>query len=190
MNVVDRKNRTRKKSALLHVEHQDLNIRNVALGCVQHHDDDYLFHQGITFQRMCVELAVDARSYCQIESPHQSAFLGHIVIELLLDSILCERDTQLLDRYYDCLASLNPDTVQSAASLVCQRPVSNLTTLIAKFLEVRFLKDYETDEGLLRRLNGVMQRVGLPPLPERTVEWLPSARQKVRQACDHLLAHA
>ncbi len=187
MNVVDRKNRPRKKSAATLIGHEDPTIAAIAKGCVQHHDDDFLFHAGPTFQRLNAELAIECRTEHGIAASHQAGFLGHIIIELLLDAVLCERDPLLLDRYYQTLKDVGSVAIQSATTLICPRPVTSLATLIDRFIEVRFLADYARDDGLLMRLNGVMKRVGLPELPSQIVNWFPSVRYRVRIVADELL---
>jgi len=49
------------------------------------------------------------------------------------------------------------------------------------------LYDYLEDAKLLGRLNRVMQRVQLPPLPEGFVDILPAARHAVAQRRQELL---
>jgi hypothetical protein len=188
MNVVDRKNRSRKRSALLVTENEEPRIAAVAKGCVQHHDDDQLFHQGPTFLRLSTELAIESRSDYGVDPTYQAGFLGHIVVELVLDTILCERHPGILDRFYEVFDNVDAELVQTAASLICPKPVTTLADLIKRFVKARFLEDYLNDEGLLRRLSGVMTRVQLPKLPETLTDWLPSVRYRVRAAADELLA--
>ena len=187
MSVIDRKNRARRQFALPVTEDENPIHRAFARGCVQHHDDDRWFHMGEKFNLMCAEFAVELRDWLGEGMGHQSSFLGHISIELLLDSVLCERDSTLLDRYYDLLSSLDAEQMQAAANKICRKPVTVLTMLVPRFVNERFLADYYDDKLLLYRLNGVMKRVKLPQLPDRTSEWLSSARIRVRDAADELL---
>jgi hypothetical protein len=50
------------------------------------------------------------------------------------------------------------------------------------------LWDYADDGKLWRRLNQVMRRVGLPPLPESIRDLLPEARRLVASRAVELLA--
>lgn len=188
MNVVDRKNRARKKSALLVFDNEDARIAAVARGCVQHHDDDQLFHQGPVFLKLSTQLAIESRSEYGVDPSYQAGFLGHIIVELVLDTILCERFPGILDQFYDVFDSVDVELVQTATSLICPRPVTTLAELIPKFVKARFIEDYLSDEGLLRRLSGVMSRVGLPKLSESLTAWFPSVRYRVRAVTDELLA--
>jgi len=55
------------------------------------------------------------------------------------------------------------------------------------FRQKQFLRDYFDDRRLLVRLNQVLERVKLSPLPDRAEELLAAAREIVRQRADDLL---
>ena len=187
MSVIDRKNRARRQFAVQAAEDDDPVVSAFARGCIQHHDDDRWFHMGDQFNLMCTQFAVELREVVGPGMGHQCSFVGHISVELLLDSVLCERDPTLLDRYYDNLKSLDTERLQEAANKICRKPVTLLTALVPRFIEERFLADYYDDSLLLMRLNGVMKRVKLPPLPGGVADWLARARQEVQKHADELL---
>jgi hypothetical protein len=62
---------------------------------------------------------------------------------------------------------------------MANRPTERLAWLIARFCQQRILWDYLEDGKLLGRLNQVMRRVMLLPLPDHFQELFPAARQKV-----------
>ena len=59
--------------------------------------------------------------------------------------------------------------------------------MISRFREVRILWDYQEDGKLMGRVDQVMRRVGLDPLPARFGEILPEARCRVTERKDELL---
>ena len=59
--------------------------------------------------------------------------------------------------------------------------------MIDRFVEIEFLYDYLDYEKMLMRLNQVMNRVGLPPLPATIVGWLPEAQDLVESRRRQLL---
>lgn len=188
MSVVDRKNRARRQFAEPVVEHSDPQVSSFAAGVIRHHDDDHWFHQQSAFVTLSTQFAVELRELLEKGMGHQAGFVGHIAVELLLDADLASRHPDLLDQYYDCLKSLDAEAVQSAASSICKRPVTLLTTLLPRFISEGFLYDYLHDDKLLYRLNGVMRRVKLPQLPETVIAWLATARTRVAEHADELLA--
>lgn len=187
MNVIDRKNRARRQRAEPVTAHADDDLAEFARGVVQHHHDDHWFHMGESFLRLSAHFSSQLRHFLDSDLGHQAAFVGHISVELLLDAELMARNPQLLSNYYATLYTLDPGKLQQAASIICPRPVTQLTTLVPRFIDERFLEDYATDLGMWRRLNGVMRRVGLPALPESVVEWLSSSRFAVAEHADRLL---
>ena len=116
------------------------------------------------------------------------SFLGHILVELLLDSTLIEDRPAVLDRYYAVMDSLDPYFVNQAVNRMATGQTGMLAIFIPRFSEERFLYDYAEDAKLLFRLNNVMRRVRLPSLPEALAEFFPEARRLVRQRSAELLA--
>ncbi len=187
MSVVDRRNRARSQAAERILEDEDPRVVSLARGVMQHHYDDRWFHQTEHFAMLSARFAVELRKLLVGESGHQAGFVGHIVVELLLDSVLSDDNPDYLMGYYAAIESLDVQFVQSIANRVCTKPFDALGILIPRFVQERFLADYTADDRLWMRLNHVMRRVGLPPLPESVVMWLASARVRVREAAHELL---
>ncbi len=152
---------------------------------MQHHEDDRWFHQTEAFALLSTRFAVELREHVLVS--HQAGFLGHIAVELLLDSVLIEDVPARLDAYYNALTQLDPQVIEALAQRLLPRPVERLGLLVPRFIAERFLADYADDGPLWRRLNHVMRRVGLAPLPESVIPWLATARTRVREAADQLL---
>lgn len=187
MSVIDRRNRARSQAAERVLDDQDPRVVSLARGVMQHHHDDRWFHQTEHFAMLSTRFAVELRQLLAGESGHQAGFVGHIVVELLLDSVLSDDNPDYLMHYYEAIESLDVELVQDAANRVCTKPFDALGILIPRFVQERFLADYTADDRLWMRLNHVMKRVGLPPLPSSVVSWLADARLRVREAASDLL---
>lgn len=187
MSVIDRKNRARRQFAEPIADDEDPDIAAFARGVMRHHDDDRWFHSGRTFVEMSTEFAVEIRQQLDPDLGHQAGFMGHISVELLLDSVLIERHEGLIEEYYQVLSDVDHDKLQAAANKICRKPVSHLVMLVPRFIQERFLADYVDDTLLLKRLNGVMKRVGLPQMPPQISDWLATARPRVQAKADELL---
>jgi hypothetical protein len=187
MSVVDRRNRARSQRAELVLDDADTRVVSLAKGVMRHHHDDRWFHQTEPFAVLSTGFAVELRALLIEQSGHQAGFVGHIVVELLLDSVLSDDNPDYLMGYYAAIESLDVRLVQEAANRVCTKPFDALAMLIPRFLHERFLADYTADDRLWMRLNHVMRRVGLPPLPESVISWLADARVRVREAATDLL---
>jgi hypothetical protein len=114
--------------------------------------------------------------------------LGHILIEILLDSILIEENPGLLDAYYRVMSEVDAKIVEDAVNQMATSRTERLSLFIPAFTRERFLCDYSDDARLLRRLNQVMRRVGLAVLPEKFLEVLPDARRDTAERRDDLLS--
>jgi hypothetical protein len=187
LNVVDRKMRLRSRTAVQFVEHGDPVVAALARGIVQHHADDDWFHQNAAFAELSWSFTVEVRDRLPKDDGFRPSFVGHILVELLLDATLAEDDPRRLDDYYDALSQLDTVATQGAINALATRTSDRIALLIPRFLSERFLYDYLDDGKLLTRLNHVMRRVGLPLLPEELREFLPQARAAVRAKQGQLL---
>jgi hypothetical protein len=186
LNVVDRKCRARAKFAAPFTTHEDPRRAALAKGIVQHHYDDGWFHQTEAFGRLQLEFTKRFREALPGDISMRPGFLGHILVELLLDAVLMERDTTVLDAYYDALDRLNVELVGEWVSAMATIPATGLPYLIGRFREVRFLYDYLDDAKLLSRINGVLQRVRLAELPPTIESLIRDARVDVRREASGL----
>ena len=188
LSILNRRVRARSKYAAPFLGDDDERVAQIAQGVTQHHDDDRWFHQTAVFVELNFEFTARLRELMPDDDGLRPRFLGHILIELLLDAELIQEDRSQLDRYYESMRSLDFDFVESAVSQMTNAPATNLRTLIPRFCDERFLYDYGDDGKLLRRLNQVMRRVKLAPLPDTVVHFFPEARQRVAANRAALLA--
>ncbi|MDZ4689269.1 MAG: hypothetical protein SH850_29690 [Planctomycetaceae bacterium] len=187
LSVVDRKLRLRPKLLEPHCESEDAVVRELALGAMRHLDDDGWFHVTRGFAETTAELGLLFRERLRGSDGFRCGFLGHIVTELLLDAALIERDPVQLDVYYEQMATVDPHVVAVAVELMAGRPAEHLAEFVTLYLRERILWDYRTDEDLLRRLNQVLRRVKLSPLPAEAAGWLSEARVRVTERLPELL---
>jgi len=187
LSVVDRKVRVRSRSATAMLENPDVATRQIASGILQHLADDQWFHQTRVFAETSLQFAVELRDRLPGDEGFRPSFLGHILVEVLIDATLIQRDRSLADRYYDAMDQVSAAKVQQVVNAIAKVQTGRLDEWIARFRQVKFLYDYLDDAKLLFRMEQVMSRVGLPPLGEHLVVWLPSARRIVADRCDQLL---
>ena len=187
LNVIDRKMRLRAKTAALFVADADPCLAALAQGVVQHHHDDEWFHQTAAFSELSLAFTLEIRDHLPPDDGFRPSFLGHILVELLLDAALTEEAPARLDNYYQALAQLDPEVVQNIINRLATRTSDRIAWLVPRFCAERFLADYAGDASLLVRLNHVMRRVGLPPLPADLAALLPAMRARVRQRQNELL---
>jgi len=187
LSVADRKVRVRAALIEPFLLNDGSPPAEVAAGAWQHLDDDRWFHQTRAFAEISATLAVRFREALAPDESLRAGFLGHIVTELLIDAELIERHPGLIERYYEVLGRIEPLAVQQAVNAMSKQPTENLAPLMSRFIEERFLPDYLSDERLLHRLNQVLRRVKLPPLPAQATSVLSLSRPLIRDRLRELL---
>ncbi len=179
LTVADRKLRIRRKQIEPFMEDTDVRVAAVARGMMQHLRDDARFHASRAFAELSLALTVAVRDALQCERGFRPSFLGHLLVELLLDASLVAEDAKRLETYYAVLESVDAAAVEAAVNRMAPRPTDRLAPMILKFRRERILGDYLDDARLMVRLDQVMRRVKLPQLPEDFRHILPDARRQV-----------
>ena len=188
LGAVDRKCRVREKRAAEFVDDPDPFVAEVARGVVQHHQDDHWFHQTRAFTELNLEFSQELREVLQDTAGHRASLLGHVLVELLLDACLIEKNPGKLDCYYRQVESVNSVALQNAINRFAAKSTDQLTVYIDDYLQSRFLFDYLEDNTLTDRLNSILARVKLPALANELNSWLPTARRRVYDQCNWLVA--
>jgi hypothetical protein len=187
LSVVDRRVRARSQRAATLTEDSDPQVAAVARGICQHHQDDAWFHETRAFGELSWRFAAAVRDALPPDDSLRPNFLGHVLVELLLDDTLIRQEPERLDRYYAAMESLDPRVVEAAVNRIALRPTDRLATFVSFFCRERFLWDYAEDGKLLFRLNQVMCRVQLPPVPDEFRDVLSAARGQVAERVEELL---
>jgi hypothetical protein len=91
--------------------------------------------------------------------------------ELLLDASIETDQPGTMERYYQAIEFVPATLLESTVNAIASRPIDDLARFMNKYLSSRFLFDYMTDDGLMHRMNGILQRVTLEPIPE-ACQWI------------------
>lgn len=162
-------------------------VRAIAQGIAQHHEDDAWFHSTPAFAELSANLSRVVREALGADEGLRSWFLGHLLVELLLDAALIYAQPQRLEAYYAALADVDPELVQRAVNLIAPRQAERLAAFVTVFLRERFLFDYLHDGKLAFRIEQVLRRAGLPPAGPPLLDLLPVARSLVSQRATDLV---
>jgi hypothetical protein len=187
LSVVDRQVRMRPKIVEPWLDHADPLTAEVAAGIQQHLYDDGWFHTTRGFAEVTAELGRKFRDAIGPDDGFRCGFLGHIVTEMLIDSVLIDAAPQRLDEYYATLARVDPRLIERTVNGISPTPARHLAEFIALFLRERILVDYQDASRLLLRLNQVLRRVKLLPLPERASCVLDAGRDLIGSRLRDLL---
>lgn len=161
----------------------------IAAGILQHLADDDLFHGSAAFIQVSAKLSTMFKSALPVDDGYRPSFLGHIATEMILDGILISSDSSGLNAYYNALLEIDPAVVLQSVNEMTRDPATRLAELIPLFHREQFLWDYQDPERLLYRLNQVLRRVKLSPLPAETKQVLADAQPVVENWSDQLLPY-
>ncbi len=171
LNAADRKTRLRREQVLPWADGSGSPTDRFAAGILRHLEDDDWFHATPAFEHVAGELKNRFREHLKKtnENP-RAAFLGHIAAELLLDGVLIAKNPQRLPDYYTALGAVKPAWIAETVARIAGREPASLAWFVERFLEARFLFDYLEAPKLLFRLNQVVRRIKLRPLPLSTAQ--------------------
>lgn len=187
LSAADRRVRLRPKLVAPWLVHDDADLAELAAGFQQHLDDDAWFHSSRGFAEVTSELAAMFRAAVGSGDGFRCGFLGHIVTEMLIDAVLIDERPECLDDYYRALAAVQPHVVESTINRMSPVPTDALASFIWMFRHARILADYRDSERLWVRLNQVLRRVKLTPLPDAAIAVLDDGRRLIDARLSDLL---
>ncbi len=187
LGAIHRRIRIRRQQASLFLQDVDPWVREVAAGIVRHHEDDQSFHGQLAFLELSTKFSLELRELMADRKGLRAGFLGHILVELLLDACLIERHPQGAAPYYDAVEAVDPQVLEAVVSRIAEQNVARIAEFHQVFLRIRFLEDYLRDAALVLRVNQVLTRVKLETAPTpMLLDWLPHARMRVARRVSEL----
>lgn len=165
-------------------------------GIHQHFKDDREFHQRSSFHALNREVAALLRKRYpdRVEAPRterlRAVFVGHILVELLLDGVFMEAFPDAIHRYYDSLGQVQPQAVEDYVGTLAPVPPERLGELVQGFQRYQFLRTYVDDGEVALRLGQVCRRAGVAPLPDDFEQVIAPVRKRVHQERAALLPDA
>jgi hypothetical protein len=187
LSLIDRKIRARRRGLLPHLDSPNPMVREVATGILAHIDDDQWFHTTESFVELNLFLAMQLREILPGDEGFRPMFVGHILIEVMLDGFWIAEDRSHAELYYESIEALDAVEFERAVNVITGKPTDQLVGVMARYVEAKFLYDYLDPTKLLFRLNQVMSRVGLALLPDSMVPWIEKAEAQVRSRRERLL---
>ena len=189
LSAVDRRCRVRAAKVEAYLVDAPLTAsqRAVATGLQQHLADDHWFHGTEAFLSCSSTLARKLRAALPDDETHRVGFLGHILVELMLDGWIERSAPGTVDRFYAALSGVSTELMTRVVNACASRPTTRIAEVWPGFLRERFIADYVSDAGLRRRVNQVLRRVRLPQLAESIEPVLADCRQTVEANAEDLL---
>jgi hypothetical protein len=187
LSAADRRVRLRPKHVEPWRDDADPRLAELAAGVCQHLHDDGWFHATRGFAEVTAELAQMFRQAIGSGDGFRCGFLGHIVTEMLIDAVLIDEAPERLTEYYAALDTVEPELVEQSVNRMSAVPTERLAVFVRLFQRERILFDYRQSSRLWVRLNQVLRRVKLMPLPDTAIRVLDDGRQLIRERLPDLL---
>jgi hypothetical protein len=181
LGMMERKNKFRraKVTSFLQWNESTDNSTVLAQGILKHLADDDAFHGSIAFMETSLAVSRWVTEAVPSENINRPAFVGHILVELLLDATIEMDNPGTLDRYYAAMAAISARELEDSVNHLATKPTTQVPTFLQRYLGERFLFDYLRDDRLLVRMNGILHRVGLDPLPMTILPTFAVSRELV-----------
>jgi len=187
LSVADRKVRLRPRLLEPWLKNEEEIQCQVAAGTLRHLNDDDWFHATRGFVEVTGELTARFRRRLGASEDYHCGFLGHVGMELLLDGVLMELYPERFEHYWHVLSTIDSARIEYAVNRMAKVPAERLAWFVDLYRREQFLRSYESDDTLLGRLNQVLSRVKLTPIPADTVDVVADGRILVTQRLHDLL---
>ena len=187
LSVADRKVRLRPRQLDPWLDSSDEIQAAVAGGAMRHLIDDEWFHSTRGFVEVTSELSQLFREQLGPDNQYHCGFMGHVGMELLLDGVLMEIYPERFEDYWKQLQTVDPIQIELNVNRMARLPTERLAWFIDLYRREQFLRGYANDRSLLHRLNQVLLRVKLSPIPEETERVISVGRRLVRHRLRDLL---
>lgn len=187
LSAADRKVRLRPRLLEPWLNSDDDVQSAVAAGALQHLNDDDWFHATRGFVEVTAELTRLFREQLGADEKFHCGFLGHVGMELILDGVLLVRYRTEFEDYWRLLDAIDPIRIENAVNRMARIPTERLAWFIEIYRREQFLRGYESDKTLLLRLNQVLMRVKLSPIPSDASEVIAVGRELVQRKLRDLL---
>ena len=109
---------------------------------MRHHHDDAWFHRTRAFAELSWQFTASLRDRLSHDDGLRPSFLGHILVELLLDAALIQAQPHRLGAIIETLDRLDADLIAWVVNQMAPRPAAQLAAFITRFSAERFLYDY------------------------------------------------
>ncbi len=148
-----------KKTKLFESEKIQNSILN---GWKRHLEVDRLFHGSAFFKHHQHQIKLVIRDSIK-ESPVKPFFLGHISLELMLDSLLILKDVIEVEEFYRKLDGVSSESINLFLSLNGISDLEQFNNFFERFKKEKYVYNYAKDEQITYALKQICKRLWKDP---------------------------
>jgi len=136
---------------------EQLSIYN---GALRHFHVDRIFHSSDFFHKETQLISRLLKAEFKDPPIHRGFFIGHILLELVMDRILVQKDINLVHRYYTHFEKFGVKLMEQKTEWLCRRPLPGYDAFLVRFIErkhLHYYKDWDFLKDILRRMLNYVQ---------------------------------
>ena len=131
-------------------------------GMRRHFHADNLFHSSDFFNENTAFATQELKRRFKTNEFQRKFFISHVLLELLLDKALIDREKDILHEYYTHFAVHWPfSSVKEATEKVSRHSLPNYDHFLDKFLSNKYLTHYKEWDHIIFVLGRIMRRAGV-----------------------------
>ncbi len=129
-------------------------------GCNKHFASDRKFHNWMTFVEL-TNKATDMIRESGDKDINRDYFITHIMVEILLDKILLDKNPSLADDFYAMIDSVEMDWILKFMRYAGLQDDELWKGQHRRFMKAGFLKSYTSIENVIEAVEGVCANLGM-----------------------------
>lgn len=129
-------------------------------GCNKHFASDRKFHNWMTFVEL-TNKATDMIRESGDKDINRDYFITHIMVEILLDKILLDKNPSLADDFYAMIDSVEMDWILKFMRYAGLQDDELWKGQHRRFMKAGFLKSYTSIENVIAAVEGVSANLGM-----------------------------
>jgi hypothetical protein len=131
---------------------------SLAEGSLKHLECDKKFHNSEFFKISTHFLSAAFDAECQWP---RKWFLNHLLMEILLDRVLMDKHEKLCEQFYYDLSCVNIEEIGVFLKMIGLSNPQNFQIGFERFVNSKFIFEYQHNEKICFALNKVYQKVGI-----------------------------
>jgi hypothetical protein len=131
---------------------------SLAEGSLKHLECDKKFHNSEFFKISTHFLSAAFDAECQWP---RKWFLNHLLMEILLDRVLMDKYEKLCEQFYYDLSCVNIEEIGVFLKMIGLSNPQNFQIGFERFVNSKFIFEYQHNEKICFALNKVYQKVGI-----------------------------
>lgn len=129
-------------------------------GLQRHFFADGIFHDSPIFQRETKRISNMLVQYFPDIAIQRKFFIGHILLELMLDKVLIKLHPGILETYYGHFEALQPfRDIRRSLEIALNHQLPNYEAYLTRFLRRKFLYHYADPQHIAWILRRILRRV-------------------------------